>query len=46
MVIRAATSSDAQALSKLAIETYTAAFGHSFSPADLAAHTVHVQKTG
>lgn len=36
--IRKAIHGDAGALSALAIETYTQAFGHSFSPADLAAH--------
>lgn len=38
MVIREATPADANALSELAVETYSAAFGHSFSPADLTAH--------
>lgn len=38
MNIREANISDARALSALAIETYSEAFGHSFSPADLAAH--------
>src|SRR5947208_13261603 len=35
--IREAQRSDIAALSQLAIETYTAAFGHTFSEADLAA---------
>ena len=38
MKIRQAEPSDVEMLSKLAMETYAAAFGHSFSPADLAAH--------
>ncbi len=38
LVIRNAQASDAAALSEFAIETYSAAFGHSFSEADLAAH--------
>jgi len=38
MIIREAITSDAQALSELAMETYTEAFGQSFSPSDLAAH--------
>ncbi len=38
MQIRQAEPNDTQALSKLARQTYVAAFGHSFSPADLAAH--------
>jgi diamine N-acetyltransferase len=37
-MIRQAKSDDSKALSELARETYTAAFGHSFTPADLAAH--------
>lgn len=37
-MIRNAQKGDIVALSELAIETYTAAFGHTFSPADLAAH--------
>ncbi len=38
MVIREANPADAKVLSELAIETYVTAFGHSFSPSDLAAH--------
>lgn len=38
MLIRQAEKSDLQTLSALAVATYTDAFGHSFSPADLAAH--------
>jgi ribosomal protein S18 acetylase RimI-like enzyme len=38
MIIRTAGRSDARALSELAIATYSDAFGHSFSAADLAAH--------
>ena len=37
-VIREARKSDLEALSALAVETYTAAFGHTFSASDLAAH--------
>jgi hypothetical protein len=36
MIIRQAERSDASALSDLTIETYTDAFGYSFSPDDLA----------
>ena len=38
MKLRSATATDAKALSALAAETYAAAFGHSMSPDDLAAH--------
>ena len=38
LVIRQAQKSDIAALSELAIKTYTEAFGHTFSEADLAAH--------
>ena len=38
MKIRQAEPSDVEMLSKLAMETYVAAFGHSFNPADLAMH--------
>jgi ribosomal protein S18 acetylase RimI-like enzyme len=38
LLIRPATPEDAPALSALAVETYTEAFGHSFTPEDLAAH--------
>jgi diamine N-acetyltransferase len=38
MIIRQAEKSDARALSELAIATYSAAFGQSFSPDDLDAH--------
>ena len=41
LVIRNAQKSDVAALSELAITTYTDAFGHTFSDADL---TAHVQK--
>ena len=37
-MIRNAQQTDSAALSKLAMETYVAAFGHTFSPGDLAAH--------
>ena len=36
--IRQAVPEDGKALTRLARETYVAAFGHSFTPADLAAH--------
>ena len=36
--IRQADANDISALSELAIKTYVAAFGHSFSESDLAAH--------
>src|SRR5438067_3075427 len=38
LTIREAQQSDAAALSELAVTTYAAAFGHTFSEADLAAH--------
>jgi len=38
LVIRKAQQSDIAALSEFAIKTYSAAFGHTFSDADLAAH--------
>lgn len=38
LTIRQADTSDAPALAALAVETYVEAFGHSFSPDDLAAH--------
>ncbi|MCP4417318.1 MAG: GNAT family N-acetyltransferase [Chloroflexi bacterium] len=38
MIIRTAVNKDLHPLSKLAKETYTAAFAYSFLPADLAAH--------
>src|SRR5438105_3639805 len=38
VVIRNAERHDIPALSELAIKTYTDAFGHTFSDADLAAH--------
>jgi hypothetical protein len=38
MIIRQATLHDVEALSALARQTYADAFGHSMSPADLAAH--------
>ena len=38
MKIREVRQSDLATLSELAIQTYTDAFGHSFSAADLAAH--------
>lgn len=38
MLIRPARRNEVVALSALAIETYSAAFGHTFSAADLAAH--------
>jgi ribosomal protein S18 acetylase RimI-like enzyme len=38
IVIREARIGDAEALAALAVETYAEAFGHSFSPDDLAAH--------
>jgi ribosomal protein S18 acetylase RimI-like enzyme len=41
MLIRPATPTDVIPLAHLAQETYTQAFGHSFSPADLAAHLAH-----
>ena len=41
VVIRNAQKSDIAALSELAIQTYSDAFGHTFSDADL---TAHVQK--
>jgi diamine N-acetyltransferase len=41
MIIRLANDSDIGPLSQLAVETYTAAFGHSFEPADLVAHLEH-----
>ena len=41
LVIRNAQKSDIAALSELAIQTYSAAFGHTLSAADL---TAHVQK--
>lgn len=44
MIIRRAVKSDARALSELAIETYSQAFGHSFSAGDLAAE-VHANLT-
>ncbi len=36
--IRPATADDVPALTELAVATYTAAFGHAFTPEDLAAH--------
>jgi ribosomal protein S18 acetylase RimI-like enzyme len=38
MEIRQATLADAETLSRLARQTYADAFGHSFTPDDLAAH--------
>src|SRR5436190_10709969 len=38
LVIRQAHKSDIAALSEFAIKTYTEAFGHTFSEADLTAH--------
>ena len=38
ILIRAARAEDVAALTDLAVATYTAAFGHSFTPEDLAAH--------
>ena len=38
LVIRNAQKRDIEALSEFAIQTYSAAFGHSFSEADLTAH--------
>jgi hypothetical protein len=38
VIIRAAGMDDVTALSALARQTYAHAFGHSFNPADLAAH--------
>jgi diamine N-acetyltransferase len=38
ILIRAARAEDVAALTDLAVTTYTAAFGHSFTPEDLAAH--------
>jgi ribosomal protein S18 acetylase RimI-like enzyme len=38
MIIRIANLRDARVLSELATETYSAAFGHSFIPSDLASH--------
>jgi ribosomal protein S18 acetylase RimI-like enzyme len=38
LVIRHAQKSDIEALSEFAMKTYSEAFGHSFSDADLAAH--------
>jgi ribosomal protein S18 acetylase RimI-like enzyme len=38
MIVRTADRSDARTLSELAMETYSAAFGGSFSPSDLASH--------
>lgn len=38
IAFRQAEPKDAAALSALAIDTYVAAFGHSFEPANLAAH--------
>jgi diamine N-acetyltransferase len=38
MLIRLATHADVDGLVQLAQESYTAAFGHSFEPADLTAH--------
>jgi ribosomal protein S18 acetylase RimI-like enzyme len=38
VIIRQANTGDAPSLSDLAKETYTAAFDHSFTPSDLAAH--------
>ena len=39
--IRPAVTEDVPALTDLAITTYVAAFGHSFTPEDLAAHLAH-----
>ncbi len=38
LIIRPAVTSDIAPLSELAIKTYSVAFGHTFSAADLAAH--------
>jgi diamine N-acetyltransferase len=39
--IRPATTGDVPNLTNLAVTTYIAAFGHSFTPEDLAAHLAH-----
>jgi ribosomal protein S18 acetylase RimI-like enzyme len=41
MLIRPGITKDIPALTELAVTTYVAAFGHSFTPEDLAAHLVH-----
>ena len=41
LILREAGQTDAVSLSELAIETYSAAFGHSFTPSDL---TVHLER--
>ena len=41
ILIRPALAADVPALTYLAVTTYIAAFGHSFSPEDLAAHLTH-----
>lgn len=38
ITVRAAAEHEAEVLSRLAIETYVAAFGHSFEPSNLTAH--------
>jgi len=38
LVVRKAQGSDIAALSEFAIKTYSAAFGHTFSAADLTSH--------
>jgi diamine N-acetyltransferase len=41
ILIRPGVADDVPALTELAVTTYIAAFGHSFTPEDLAAHLAH-----
>jgi diamine N-acetyltransferase len=41
ILIRRGVTDDVPALAELAVTTYVAAFGHSFTPEDLAAHLAH-----
>jgi ribosomal protein S18 acetylase RimI-like enzyme len=41
ILIRPGVAEDVPALTKLAVTTYVAAFGHSFTPEDLEAHLAH-----
>ena len=41
ILIRPALAADVPALTELAVTTYITAFGHSFTPEDLAAHLAH-----